>query len=101
MQLTRIGEDLKLINRAEAGVLELREEEFSATELLSRTASGFETRFDTHLIQVKKDFDDKIKTAVQEDSERLRQVYENLMENVIRHVQGPTILTLKSRDEHS
>ena len=38
MQLTRIVEDLKLINRAEARVLELREEEFSATELLSRTA---------------------------------------------------------------
>ena len=53
MQLTRIVEDLKLINRAEAGVLELREEDFSPTELLSRTASGFETRFDTHLIQVK------------------------------------------------
>ena len=86
MQLTRIVEDLKLINRAEAGVLELREEDFSPTELLSRTASGFETRFDTHLIQVKQDFDGTIKTMVQGDSERLRQVYENLMENVIRHV---------------
>ena len=41
MQLTRIVEDLKLINRAESGVLELREEEFSVTKLLSRTASGF------------------------------------------------------------
>ena len=70
MQLTRIVEDLKLINRAEAGVLELREEEFSATELLSRTASGFETQ----LIQVKQDFDDTIKTRVRGDSERLRQV---------------------------
>ncbi len=101
MQLTRIVEDLKLINRAEAGVLELREEEFSATELLSRTASGFETRFDTHLIQVKQDFDDTIKTMIRGDSDRLRQVYENLMENVIRHVQGPAVLTLKSRVEHS
>ena len=82
-------------------MLELREEEFSATELLSRTASGFETRFDTHLIQVKQDFDDTIKTMVRGDSERLRQVYENLMENVIRHVQGPAVLTLKSRVEHS
>ena len=68
MQLTHIVEDLKLINRAEAGVLELREEEFSATELLSRTASGFETRFDTHLIQVKQDFDDTIKTLTRADS---------------------------------
>ena len=101
MQLTRIVEDLKLINRAEAGVLELREEDFSPTELLSRTASGFETRFDTHLIQVKQDFDDTIKTTVRGDSERLRQVYENLMENVIRHVQGPAVLTLKSQVEHS
>ncbi|MGA0441420.1 MAG: ATP-binding protein [bacterium] len=101
MQLTRIVEDLKLINRAEAGVLELREEDFSPTELLSRTASGFETRFDTHLIQVKQDFDGTIKTMIRGDSERLRQVYENLMENVIRHVQGPAVLTLKSRVEHS
>ena len=31
----------------------------------------------------------------------MRQVYENLMENVIRHVQGPAVLTLKSRVEHS
>ena len=72
MQLTRIVEDLKLINRAEAVVLELREEDFSATELLSQTASGFETRFETHLIQVKQDFDDTIKTTVRWDSERLR-----------------------------
>ena len=53
-------------------MLELREEEFSATELLSRTASGFETRFDTHLIQVKQDFDDTIKTMIRGDSELLR-----------------------------
>ena len=38
---------------------------------------------------------------VRGDSERLKQVYENLMENVIRHVQGPAVLTLKSRVEHS
>ena len=31
----------------------------------------------------------------------LRQVYENLIENVIRHFQGPAVLTLKSRVEHS
>ena len=50
---------------------------------------------------MKQDFDDTIKTTVRGDSERLRQVYENLMENVIRHVQGPVVLTLKSRVEHS
>ena len=49
-------------------MLELREEEFSATELLTLTASGFETRFDTHLIQVKQDFDDTIKTLIRGDS---------------------------------
>ena len=55
-------------------MLELREEDFSAPDILSLTASGFETRFDIHLIQVKQDFDDTIKTMIREDSERLRQV---------------------------
>ena len=50
---------------------------------------------------MKQDFDDTIKTMIRGDSERLRQVYENLMNNVIRYVQGPAVLTLKSRVDHS
>ena len=56
MQLNRIVDDLKLINRAEAGALELREEEISAMELLSRPAASFLTRFETLQIMISKGF---------------------------------------------
>ena len=101
MQLNRIVEDLKLINRAEAGALELRKEEFSAVELLSRTASSFQTRFETHQIQVTRDFGQTLDIMIQGDPDRIRQVFENLMENVIRHVDGPAILSLSARKVNS
>jgi two-component system sensor histidine kinase BaeS len=101
MQLNRIVEDLKLINRAEAGALELRKEEFSAVELLSRTASSFQTRFETHQIQVTRDFGQTLDIMIQADPDRIRQVFENLMENVIRHGDGPAILSLSARKANS
>ena len=101
MQLNRIVEDLKLINRAEAGALELRKEDFSAVELLSRTASSFQTRFESHQIQVTRDFGQTLDIMIQGDPDRIRQVFENLMENVIRHVDGQAILSLSARKANS
>ncbi len=99
MQLNRIVEDLKLLNRAESGRLDMQEFPFNPVRLLNDTLAQYEERFSAREITITNKLDLYGDRNVLGDQDRLRQVFANLLGNVLRYVDCPGNLTVQSKLE--
>lgn len=97
MRLTRLVEDLKLINRAEAGRLELQQRPLDLTPFLRELTARFANRLEQSQLEVEWVIAPSL--WVRADPERLEQVFTNLLENVLRYADPPGTLRLSGMQQ--
>ncbi len=93
MHLARIVDDLKLINRAEAGQLQLCQVEHDPVILFRNILMQYADRLKEHDLDLHVQLPENSDKSVMMDSDRIRQVFVNLLENVIRYVAAPAKVT--------
>jgi len=95
MHISRIVDDLKLINRAEAGDLSLSKVETDPIKLFSETLEQFKERLSKSGIKIDNSLPaQSVKVMI--DPDRFRQVFINLLENVVRYVHSPGTVKVRS-----
>ena len=95
MHISRIVDDLKLINRAESGDLSLNKVETDPIKLLIETLEQFNERLSNSGIKINNSLPaQSVKVLI--DPDRFRQVFINLLENVARYVHSPGTVKLRS-----
>ncbi len=92
----KLVNDLHLLSLADSRNLHMKKEKLDPLECLEATLRDFRTILDQHrmLVQV---YTDVSKPAVMEgDRDRLRQLFSNLLENVLRYTDSPGVLKISS-----
>ena len=93
-RLSKLADDLLLIARSDRGTLPLRVETLDASDLLSTTASRFEWRARETGRTIEVDADEDVRLPG--DRIRLEQALGNLVDNALRHGDGPVTLTARA-----
>ncbi len=88
LRLDRIVKDLRLINRVEAGNLELNRVSVGLGELLHETTRRFRERFAESGLAIREQIPEDLPTVFV-DPNRLQQVLDNLLENAVCYVEAP------------
>ena len=95
MHISLIVDDLKLINQAESGNLNLSKVETDPIKLLIETLEQFNERLSNSGIKINNSLPaQSVKVLI--DPDRFRQVFINLLENVVRYVHSPGTLKVRS-----
>jgi two-component system sensor histidine kinase BaeS len=99
-QLARLIDDLQTLALSDVGALDFSFERVDISELLEQVCSVFEDRLMARKVSLERDFSES--TWINGDSQRLRQLLHNLLENCCRYVeiQGRVKLSLKRRGEN-
>jgi two-component system, OmpR family, sensor kinase len=96
-RLEQLAEDLLVLARADEGRLPVRPEPLDATELLTTTARRFEIRAAEASREVK--VSNSHHLAVHADRLRAEQALANLVDNALRHGDGPVELLAEPADQ--
>ena len=98
LHLARIVDDLKLLSRAEAGQLNLCKVELDPVKLLQQALEQYADRLAERGITIQNKLPQQSGKTAMVDPDRLRQVFLNLLENVVRYVNSPATLTAQSKN---
>ncbi len=96
-RLTQLAEDLLVIARSDQGRLPIRLGETNLSELLQRTEERYAARAATQGRSISIEAGDRL--TILADRLRLEQALANLMENALRHGQGPIALYSRRNGE--
>jgi two-component system, OmpR family, sensor histidine kinase BaeS len=97
--LSKIVNDLHELSLADAGMLSIKKEPIDCVQVLNETLRRFKLRFDQRQITVENSLEDHPPITVMGDSDRLQQLFANLIENTLRYADSPG--KLKVGHEHS
>ncbi|MGK5092652.1 ATP-binding protein [Deltaproteobacteria bacterium TL4] len=99
LHISKIVDDLKFLSAAEAGGLTYQKDEIHPVRILKETLQTFEFRLQEKAIRIKFQAEDSGNAFIVGDRNRLKQVYSNLFENVLKYTQPSEILVLSSHQE--
>jgi two-component system sensor histidine kinase BaeS len=91
--LNKIVNDLHELALADAGMLSIKKEPVDCGRVLKETLRLFKLRFDQKQITVENDLENQPIT-VMGDSDRLQQLFSNLIENTLRYTDSPGTLKI-------
>jgi two-component system sensor histidine kinase BaeS len=90
--ISKIVNDLHDISLAESDMLLTKREPVKPLLVLQETLKSFQIRFDQRDIEVQADLRNADQVFITGDSDRLRQVFSNLLENTLSYVDSPGTL---------
>ena len=89
MLLGKLIGDLHELSIAETGELSMEKEPVKVLRVLKNTLRLFESRFAEKDIAIELDLGSDLDTSVMADSDRLAQVFSNVLENSLRYTESP------------
>ena len=92
--LSKIVNDLHELSLADAGVLSINKKPLDPMPVLIETLSHFQTRFEENQITVKNRAGNDPPINIIGDSDRLQQLFSNLLENTLRYTDSPGTLQI-------
>ena len=92
-QLTRLVEDLRLLSLSDLGALTYRKEPVLLAEVLDDALSAGSGAIATRGLAVRTELDPALR--VEADSDRLTQVFGNLLQNTLRYTEAPAQLRVR------
>ncbi len=92
--LNKIVNDLHELSLADAGMLSIKKEPVDCVRVLNETLRFFKLRFDQKHITVENSLQNQPPIAVMGDSDRLQQIFSNLIENALRYTDSPGTLKI-------
>jgi two-component system, OmpR family, sensor kinase len=92
-RLVRLAEDLLALSRADRGLLPIQPSRTDVADLLIELRNRFRQRVERHGRTIEVDADEPVMLSA--DPVRLEQAVGNLVENALRHGQGPIELSLQ------
>jgi signal transduction histidine kinase len=95
-RLTHLAEDLLVLARADEGRLPVRRESSDVSELIERASRPFEREAGELGREISIDVDPELRASV--DPLRIEQALHNLIENSLRHGEGPIRLSARRQD---
>jgi len=93
--LNKIVNDLHDLSLADAGMLSIKKEPVDCVQVLNETLWLFKLRFDQKQITVENSLQNQPPITVMGDSDRLRQLFSNLIENTLRYADFPGTLKIR------
>ncbi|MEO6079709.1 MAG: ATP-binding protein [Steroidobacteraceae bacterium] len=96
-QLTRLVEDLRLLSLSDLGALTCRKERADLTEIIEDALAAGHSAIEEKGVQVQTHLDQSI--VVNADSDRLAQVFGNLLQNTLRYTESPGRLVIRAVSE--
>jgi len=102
LQLTRLVDDLYELSVSDLGALKYRMTDADITNELASTLSSYQSKFDEKNIKVTTNYPANIKHIIRGDSERLHQLFTNLLENSLRYTDdnGTLEIAVLQKDHH-
>ncbi|MCP4271196.1 MAG: HAMP domain-containing protein [Gammaproteobacteria bacterium] len=102
LQLTRLVDDLYELSVSDLGALKYRMTDVDITKEIATTLSSFESNFDAKNIKVTTLYPSDKKCLIRGDSERLHQLFTNLLENSLRYTDdnGTLEIAILEQDNH-
>jgi two-component system sensor histidine kinase BaeS len=92
--LNKIVNDLHELSLADAGMLFIKKEPVDCVRVLNETLRLFKLRFDQKQITVESSLQNQRPITVAGDSDRLQQLFSNLIENTLRYADSPATLKI-------
>lgn len=92
--LNKIVNDLHELSLADAGMLFIKKEPVDCVQVLNETLRLFKLRFDQKQITLESSLQNQHPITVVGDSDRLRQLFSNLIENTLRYADSPATLKI-------
>jgi two-component system sensor histidine kinase BaeS len=92
--LSKIVRDLHDLSLAETGALPFNKEPVNPIQVLRETLNLFKTRFAQHQITVLDEMGADQNLAIRGDTDRLTQLFSNLLENALRYTDRPGTLRI-------
>jgi two-component system sensor histidine kinase BaeS len=92
--LNKIVNDLHELSLADAGMLFIKKEPVDCMRVLNETLRLFKLRFDQKQITVESSLQNQRPITVAGDSDRLQQLFSNLIENTLRYADSPATLKI-------
>lgn len=92
--LSKIVSDLHEISLADAGALSVKKVPVDPAAILQETLGHFSQRFTENHIAVEDNLEIHPPVTILGDADRLRQLFSNLMENVLRYADAPGVLRI-------
>jgi two-component system sensor histidine kinase BaeS len=93
-QLTRLVEDLRLLSLSDLGALTCRKEPAQLAEIIDDALLAGRAAITDKGLQVQVDVDQSL--VVDVDSDRLAQVFGNLLQNTLRYTEAPARLVIRA-----
>jgi two-component system sensor histidine kinase BaeS len=93
-QLTRLVEDLRLLSLSDLGALTCRKEPAQLAEIIDDALLAGRAAITDKGLQVQVDVDQSL--VVDVDSDRLAQVFGNLLQNTLRYTEAPARLAIRA-----
>jgi len=94
LHVGKIVDDLHQLSLADAGSLSFKKEPIDPLQVLRITLRAFRTRFEKQKIEIQDDLESDEPVTVLGDSDRLTQLFSNLLENTLRYADSPGPLKL-------
>jgi two-component system sensor histidine kinase BaeS len=101
LQLTRLIEDLYQLSISDLGGLSYHKAALDPVALLGNTLSAYRSRFAGRRLELVEDLPETGKLTLHGDAERLRQLFENLLENSLRYTDSGGSLEVSLADRGS
>jgi two-component system, OmpR family, sensor histidine kinase BaeS len=94
MHFGRIVQQLHDLSLLEARLCEVKLTPVKPLEVLAGTLRSFQTRFEQAGIRVEFDLGEVERVVIMAEADRLKQLFDNLLENARRYVQAPGVLEI-------
>jgi len=95
LHLGKIVDDLHELSMADAGALSIDRKHLDPIGVLRETLSLFQTKFEASRICVVDELAASPQLTILGDSDRLAQLFANILENTLRYVDSPGTLTIR------
>ena len=97
LHLSKIVNDLHELSMADAGALSIERKPLDPVQVLRETLSLFQTKFETSQIGIVDELQSSSQIVVLGDSDRLGQLFANILENTLRYVDSPGTLRVRQK----
>jgi two-component system, OmpR family, sensor histidine kinase BaeS len=100
LRIGKIVEDLHELSLAQSGALTFRQETLNPVQVLSKVLERYAPRLAHRRIQIQDQLEGDRQIVLIGDSDRLEQLFSNLLENTLRYTESPGTLTLWQQQAH-
>ena len=95
LYLAKIIADMHDLSMADSGTFHLNKEPIYCSKVLTETLDRYENRFTENQIIIRRDLAIEAENILRADPTRLKQLFSNLLENVLRYADKPGVLSIR------